>query len=312
MTDNNSSNPDFLDLLKELEATGMFKGAGQDVLFNKLKACCERQELEKNLLLNQFDNQSREMRRLQASMGQLDKIKKEFVSVCAHDLKSPTNNIISFVDILNRDWQSMSKKEIDSILERIQRAGNQMMSLIANLLDMSHIESGKQQFEPRPMLLSQLCQEALAGGAAKFANKEIHTELHVQRGELRVSIDSQKGSQIINNLLGNALKFTPRGGQVGIYIVPNGRSMVMEIRDSGQGIPEEEQQKLFKQFSKTSTRATEGEAGSGLGLSIVHQLVDMHHGGVTVSSQKGRGSSFFVSLPCAEAPALLKLFSGRK
>lgn len=277
-----------------------------------LHSLVEQLEKERDQAKSELEKSNNELRETKSSLKKLNTLKGEFVSICAHDLKSPTTSILSFLEILKTDWQKMSENEVESIFNRINRAGNHMMSLINDLLDMSRIESGKIQFEPKSLLLSTLCQEALTNSAGKFQEKEIQTGLTVHKGEVNVNVDPQKGLQIINNLLGNALKFTPRGGNVQIIISPDERNMVMEIKDSGQGIPDAEQSKLFKQFSKTSTRATEGEKGSGLGLSIVHQLVELHHGKVGVKSKEGKGTSFFVSLPVSEAPVLQKLFSGKK
>lgn len=259
-----------------------------------------------------LEEKSRELRQARTSLAQFDDLRNEFLSICAHDLKSPTGTILSFIEILSSEWQKLPPREVENILVRISRAGHHMMGLITDLLDMVHIESGKMQIHPKPMMLSELCRETLATMSVRFEQKEIKTILNSETGELRINMDPQKGTQIITNLLSNAIKFTPRGGEVHVTIAPENKKMKLEIRDTGQGIPEEELDKLFKQFSRTSTKATEGEAGSGLGLSIVQQLVDLHQGKIEVKSKKGVGTSFLLTFPVAENPVLMKLFSGKK
>ncbi len=246
------------------------------------------------------------------ALSELNKLQSEFVSICAHDLRSPTNSILSFIEILLDDGEHMPARERAAILERMARAGRHMLDLISDLLDMVQIESGKYRLQPEPLLLSQLGHESLIALKGSFDNKEIKASLTVGTGELKVKLDHQKGLQILNNLLSNALKFTPRGGSVEILIENRGRMVELEVRDSGPGIPEAELPKMFEKFTKLSTQATEGEKSTGLGLTIVKQLLDLHKGEIRVKSKVGAGTSFFVLLPIAESPELLKLFSGKR
>lgn len=267
---------------------------------------------EKSEIEMRLEDNSRQLRHSQQALQEFDKIKNEFVSTCAHDLKSPTNSILSFIDILNSDGERLSVKERINILNRMDRAGRHMLDLINDLLDMVQIESGKFKINPEPTLMSQLCKEALSNAKGSLNSKEITSELKIEKGELRVKLDPQKAMQIINNLLSNAMKFTPRKGKINILIYKKNKMISMEIKDSGQGIAEEELNRIFEKFQKTSTQATEGEKGSGLGLTIVKQLTDLHNGKIEVKSKVGDGTSFIVSFPVAENPVLLKIFSGKK
>ena len=259
-----------------------------------------------------LDQTSRELAKLSGVLKDSEKKRNEMLSICAHDLKSPTSSILSFLDILRSPQHRIPPQEVEKVYERMERAGRHMWSLVNDLLDTHQIESGTVKLERQTILLSQLVREVVDHTQAKADAKEIRLSVEVLPAELKVSLDPQKGLQIVNNLLSNALKFTPRGGRIDFKIKTESNKTTMEIKDSGQGIPPDELKEIFKKFKQTSTRSTEGEKGSGLGLSIVQQLVTLHGGVVSVRSKVGQGTSFDVVFPIAESPVLLKLFSGKK
>jgi len=255
---------------------------------------------------------NRELRQAQQTLKKMEDIRSEFVAICAHDLRSPLSGIMSFLEILKLDGDKLAPREIKDIYQRMERSGEHMLDLINDLLDLGNMESGKIHLCPEPIYLSHICKEALEHAKARMENKDIHSKLNVQSGELRVKLDPQKALQIVNNLLSNAIKFTPRSGSIELNIAIKDRQMQLEVKDSGQGIKPEELDQIFERFQKTSTQATEGEKGSGLGLSIVHQLVDLQHGKIQVKSTVGKGTSFILSFGIAESTKLLELFGGKK
>jgi signal transduction histidine kinase len=236
----------------------------------------------------------------------------EMLSVCAHDLKSPLSSIMSFIDILRSEGRRMSRDELTGVHDRIERAGHHMWELINDLLDASQLESGEIKLTKEMVLISQLCRDVLQHVNAKAEAKGIKLQLKVPPGELKISLDPKKGMQILDNLLSNALKFTPRGGQITVRVMTESNKTLLIVEDTGQGIAAEELELLFKRFRQTSTKSTDGERGTGLGLSIVNQLVALHSGQITVDSKVGQGSRFQLSFPVAESSALMKLFCGQK
>jgi signal transduction histidine kinase len=269
--------------------------------------------LEADLRFSQdrLDQLSQELVETKKIMKDWEKRKNEMLSVCAHDLKSPTSTILSFIDILRSEGRQLPAKDVEKIHERIERAGQHMWSLVNNLLDTTQLDAGKMTIAKEPTLLSHLCREALDHAKAKAEAKEIKLEMKVLPSELKVSMDQEKGMQIINNLISNALKFTPRGGSIELQVASQSNKTALTVKDSGQGIPKDELKVIFDKFQQTSTRSTEGERGTGLGLSIVHQLVELHAGKISVTSELGKGTSFILSFPVAESSKLLKLFSGK-
>lgn len=258
-----------------------------------------------------LDQTSRELAKLSGELKGSEKKRNEMLSICAHDLKSPTSSILSFLDILRSPKHRLPALEVEKVYDRMDRAGRHMWSLVNDLLDTSQIESGTVKLDRQAVLMSQLVREVVDHTQAKADAKEIQLNIEVLPAELKVSLDPQKGLQIINNLVSNALKFTPRGGRIDFKIKTKDHKTTLEVIDSGQGIPPGELQQIFEKFKQTSTRSTEGEKGSGLGLSIVQQLVTLHSGEVSVRSNVGQGTTFELAFPIAESTILLKLFSGK-
>ncbi len=286
--------------------------SGQQNLSSKLKPIFEGLEHEIERKEDHILKLHRELRQVKKSLEGMDEIRNEFISICAHDLRSPLSGIISFLEILRVDGKQLPQREIDDIHKRMERSSSHMLSLINDLLDLGNMNSGKFNITPEPIFLSHICKEGLEHSKARMESKEIQSKITIGNGELRVKLDPQKSLQILNNLISNAIKFTPRGGIIELNIQTSDRLMTLEVKDSGQGIPPEEVEKIFEKFQKTSTQATEGEKGSGLGLSIVYQLVELQQGKIEVKSKVGQGTSFFISFPVAESTKLLDLFSGKK
>ena len=172
------------------------------------------------------------------------------LSICAHDLKSPTGSILSFLDLLRTPEHRLPGHEIEKVYDRMERAGRHMLSLVNDLLDTNQIESGSFKLSRETLLLSQLVREVVDHNEAKANAKEIRLNIEVLPAELKVSLDPQKGLQIINNLLSNALKFTPRGGCIDLKIKTQANKTFMEVTDSGQGIPPEELEQILESSNK--------------------------------------------------------------
>jgi signal transduction histidine kinase len=275
------------------------------------KHFCELKE-ELRLCQERLDSTSRELLKSKKQLNDWEKEKNEMLSVCAHDLKSPMSSVLSFLEILRTGSQRLSPSELLNIYDRMDRGGRHMLALVNDLLDSTRLATGKISLQKEPMLLSHLCKEVVEDSMAKAQAKEIKLQLQVGSGELKVNLDHQKGLQVVNNLVSNALKFTPKGGNVFLKIQTKEHRSILDVMDSGQGIPAEELSDIFQKFQQTSTKATDGEKGSGLGLSIVRQLVEIHDGKISVQSKVGQGTHFIVDFPVIESSLLLKLFGGKK
>lgn len=233
--------------------------------------------------------------------------KSEFLSRMSHELRTPLNSVLGFGQVLQRrDLQPEHRRAVDHIL----KAGRHLLGLIDEVLDISRIESNRQQFSMEPVHLLELLEESL----------ELIRPVALQRSvvipsgappaaDVHVYADRQRLMQVMLNLLSNAVKYNLRGGQVMLEIERRGDGHVaVGVRDTGAGIPEERMAELFVPFSRLGAEEREVE-GTGLGLALSHRLVEAMGGELTAESSVGTGSVFRVELPLAEAP--LTVLRGR-
>jgi hypothetical protein len=197
--------------------------------------------------------------------------------------------------------QMLVEMELDdgtkrSFLESIYRVSNQMLTLVNDLLDVSVIESGKFDLRLTEENLSKLAKERteLVAGSAEKKQIKLTTDLQEVSNSL---FDPDRMRQVIDNLLTNAIKFSPAGTTVDVACRQTKQTLEISVADQGPGIPSEDIDKLFGTFQKLSVQPTAGEKSTGLGLSIVKQIVNAHGGKITVDSKVGKGSVFTVRIP---------------
>ncbi len=223
----------------------------------------------------------------------LDEMKNEFVSQVAHDLKAPLGVIYGYGWLLNEvpKLNPEEKEYVVQIINSVER----MRSLIENILDIGRIEMGiSAEFEVTeiPPVIRSVMEQNRPIASQKEVNltSEIHGELPLVFGaDMRLEL-------ALNNLVGNALKFTPSGGLVTIEAESKGDKVIVHVKDTGPGIPKEQQNKLFEKFTKLKAGGKNAE-GHGLGLAIVKSIIEAHEGEVWVESEVGKGSTFSFSLP---------------
>lgn len=227
-------------------------------------------------------------------LKQLDQLKNEFVAHVAHDLKSPLSVIYSYAELLQQ-FNGLDKEGQD-FLREIHTAVSRMRSLIGNVLDINRIEMGiEAELGPTDIAEVLKCSAGTLQGLAR--DKGISLSLDVGNGLPLVKGASVRLGQVLLNLVGNAVKFTPAGGSVSVSGSHEGERVIIKVADSGPGIPEELMPKLFQKFSKLNQQETRKEEGHGLGLAIVKSIVDAHKGDLWVESMPGAGSTFAFSLP---------------
>jgi signal transduction histidine kinase len=172
-----------------------------------------------------------------------------------------------------------------------------MVKLVNDLLDVAQIESGKLQLDLQPLDVLKLVEHTVALNRVLAEKKPIHIALEHDGEFPPMRLDAAKIEQVLNNLISNAVKFSPSGELVRLKLVGTREGLMLTVQDHGAGIPANELEKLFKPFSRTSVVSTAGERTTGLGLVIVRRIVEGHLGKIWVESQVGVGSTFFVSLP---------------
>lgn len=248
-------------------------------------------------LNNELTNTQRELAKKNQELAFLNNEKNRFLGMAAHDLRTPLDVISGYSELLRDDSPSISPDERGAMLDSIGESVNYMLNLVNELLDYTKIESGTIRLNLQHASIGEVLKRALELVNPLALRKQIEIEIEMADALPEISIDVHRFSQVIVNLMTNAIKFSPPGSLVKIRVVQGDNIMRLEVIDSGQGIPAEELGGLFSPFSQTSVKPTGGEKSIGLGLLIVKRIVTAHHGQVSVKSQEGHGSTFAVELP---------------
>ena len=234
--------------------------------------------------------------------------KREFLFNMSHDIRTPMNAIIGFTALAQTHIDD--RGQVEDYLKKISVSSQHLLSLINDVLDMSRIESGKVTLEAKPVHLPELVHELRDIIQAVVSKKDLSLTLDTVGVENEdVIADPLRLEQILINVLANAVKFTPDGGQISLWIVqkdtaPAGYAdFEFHIKDNGIGMSEEFQKHIFEQFARERTSTVSKIQGTGLGMAITKSLVDMMGGRITVKSEQGKGSEFTISLrfPIGEA-----------
>ena len=252
--------------------------------------------------------------------------KREFLFNMSHDIRTPMNAIIGFTALAQTHIDD--RGQVEDYLKKISVSSQHLLSLINDVLDMSRIESGKVTLEAKPVHLPELVHELRDIVQAVVSEKDLSLTLDTVGVENEdVIADPLRLEQILINVLANAVKFTPDGGQIGLWIVqkdtapPGYADFEFHIKDNGIGMSEEFQKHIFEQFARERTSTVSKIQGTGLGMAITKSLVDMMGGRITVKSGQGKGSEFTISLrfPIGEAKtgqtppaAKASAFTGKK
>ena len=247
-----------------------------------------------------------EKKRYEQRLKELDKMKSAFVSNVSHELRTPLTAIKASADnMLDRLIGDLNGKQV-GYLTRIKSNSDRLARLINDLLDLSTIEAGKIDLRPTKLPLVTLVKEAAESLRPVAAEKVINLTVMSADPGVIAWADRDKVIQVLMNLIGNALKFTPTRGEVTIAVAKNSAAwMQISVTDTGPGIPAEEVNKVFGRFYQIGQAGTQKTQGTGLGLAISKALVEMHGGKIWVESAAGKGSTFFFTLP-AEQPFQLE------
>jgi PAS domain S-box-containing protein len=225
-----------------------------------------------------------------------NRFKDQFLSTMSHELRTPLNAVLGFSDLLADDRYGPLTERQRRYLNHIHAAGKHLLRLINDILDLSKIEAGRLQLAVENVRLDPTFSEVL-DTLHPLASQKSHQIVKHPAPDISVRADGTRLRQILMNLLGNAIKFTPEGGKIELRARGEGESVRIEVRDSGPGIPPEEQKRIFEAFYRLS-RSDKAE-GTGLGLAITQRLVELHGGHLGLESGPGSGSCFYFNLPIA-------------
>jgi signal transduction histidine kinase len=231
-------------------------------------------------------------------LRKLDEARNQFLAIVSHELRTPLTSIVSFSELIRGEAEGLTPEGV-RFLDIIERNADRLHRLVGDLLMLDRLEAGALPLDLAPVSIADLVAEAVRSASAGAAKQSIAIDVATGTGPT-VTGDHRRLMQVLDNLIANAVKFSHRNRRVDVKAAHDGSRWRIDVTDSGIGIPPEEAGQLFNRFVRASNARTAGLPGTGLGLSVVKVLVEMHGGHVEVDSTLGRGSTFSVYLP---APA---------
>lgn len=233
------------------------------------------------------------------------KLKDEFLATMSHELRTPLNAILGMSEALQEEiFGPLNERQLRSI-STIERSGQHLLELINDILDVSKIAAGKLELKIETVSIAQLCNSSLTFIKQQILAKEIRLDTYLPTDLDKIAIDERRMRQVLINLLDNAVKFTPAGGRITLEVTSQLRQATTDssfwlhfaVTDTGIGIAASDRAKIFQPFIQIDSSLNRKYEGTGLGLTLVKQIVELHGGSISVQSELGQGSCFTVSLP---------------
>jgi signal transduction histidine kinase len=233
-----------------------------------------------------------------------ERVKDEFIQLASHELRTPLTSILGYLEAVRDGEVGRVSPEQDRFLGVIERNAQRLLRLVGDLLLVSRVDAGRLGLEMEELDLGDLALECAQASQPRADAGQI--ALTVEAEPLLMHGDRTRLSEVVDNLLSNALKFTPPGGAVGVRVFASDEEAVLEVRDTGMGISDADQERLFERFFRAEAAMAAAIPGTGLGLCISKMLVEAHGGRIGVESDSDGGAVFRVSLPLARVPALTR------
>ncbi|MBN1486048.1 MAG: GAF domain-containing protein, partial [Anaerolineae bacterium] len=254
---------------------------------------------ERSLLAQRVVERTTDLSRANAELARAARLKDEFLASMSHELRTPLNAILSISEMLQEEIQGPITERQARSLSRIEESGRHLLALINDILDLSKIGAGKMELQITPVTVEDLCQASLRMIKQLAYKKRLKVVSTLDNTVTRLQADERRLKQILVNLLNNAVKFTSEGGSIGLEVTGDAEQEVVHftVWDTGIGISLDDMQQLFQPFVQLDSSLSRQYMGTGLGLSLVSRMVELHGGSVSVMSEVGKGSRFTISLP---------------
>ncbi|GAK49903.1 two-component hybrid sensor and regulator [Candidatus Moduliflexus flocculans] len=277
-----------------------YDGLVQDITERKESELALQQERES--LTRRVEERTAELQQANAELARAARMKDEFLATMSHEFRTPLHTILGMTEALQEEiFGALTQKQRDA-LNSIDESGRHLLAIIRDILDLAKIGAGKLELLISPVNIENVCQASLRFIKQEASKKRIAISFDFQAAMPTLDADERRLKQIFVNLLSNAVKFTPEGGQVGLDVRSEHDHQVhFTVWDTGIGISPEDIQRLFQPFVQLDGTFTRRHPGTGLGLSLVSRMVEMHGGHISVTSTVGKGSRFTVSLPVHNA-----------
>lgn len=251
---------------------------------------------------SEFGQLSQSFTEMTRQLSELDKLKAEFVSVASHELKTPINVMIGYLQLIEEGVYGPVDARQADVHRTLVAQANTLARLVRQLLDISRFEAGGGRLEPRVVELDDMLSELERSFHVLAVQREI--EFRVVRDEGlpdEVYWDVDRINEVVGNLLSNAFKFTPHGGTVSLVLEPDEGAVIMRVTDTGAGIPPAQLPRIFEKFYQADNQRAARAGGTGLGLAIAKQIVEAHGGVISCESTVGVGTTFMIRLPARAA-----------
>ncbi|MHB1390682.1 MAG: response regulator [Thermoleophilia bacterium] len=261
-----------------------------------------------NKMAERVEQHTHELEMANRELERANRMKSEFLANMSHELRTPLNVIIGFSEVL-RDTPTLDLGDDDrrEFCDNIISSGYHLLELINDVLDLAKVEAGQMHLLPEEFLVGPVLKDVITTMQPLAAKKDITMTLQASEHVTSIYADINKFKQILYNLIGNSIKFTPPGGSVGVNVTLMGYVARFAVTDTGIGIATSDQRRIFTEFQQVDGSASRQFEGTGLGLALTRKFVDMQDGEIWVESEVGLGSTFYFTLP---APADRSLKSG--
>jgi len=265
----------------------------------------EHLQTQQQILQQRLQDHTNALQDTLMSAQMAEQTKHDFLATMGHELRTPLTYIIGMSATLLRWPHGQLSEQQRGYVEKIQASGRQLLGLINDILALSQLEAGQASLKLSKFGVTQLAQQALGlfQEEAEAKGVELSLRLRLKVAEDDFTADRRRVERILCNLLSNAIKFTPPGGQATLTIWAEASHLVLEVEDTGIGIPKHQQTDLFKPFQQLEPSHCRQHGGAGLGLALTKRLVELHRGWIEVQSMEGMGSVFTVRLPSQLRPA---------
>ncbi len=231
-------------------------------------------------------------------LQKLDQLKSDFIASVSHDIRTPLNSVQESVSLILDGVVNPADEQGKKVLGIAKRNIVRLAEMINDLLDFSKLEAGKMRLHVAPADIQVLIDEVLGNLKALSDKKELQMVFDPADNFPRIDCDGDRMVQVLTNLIGNAIKFTPEKGKITVTVAEEGTDQItVTVADTGPGIPKEDLVRIFEKFEQSSEPASTAIKGTGLGLAICKELVKLHHGQVWAESDPGQGSRFIVRIP---------------
>lgn len=296
---------DMLDNLKEEQLISMVKGA-PDKEDKEIEVMSQRDETRKVLRASSavIENENGQTIGMVSVLSditkqkELDQMKSNFVASVSHELRTPLVAIDKSLGLILSGTTGAVSEQQAQFLEIAERNLKRLSRLINDLLDLSKLEAGKMEMRIQPVSIDHVIRESVESLKSWADTKAIELKAEIQPGLPQVSIDTDRVTQVLNNLIGNAIKFTPTNGTIKVEASSNaGRMIEISVSDNGVGIAKDALPKVFDKFYQAGERVPTDITGTGIGLSIAKEIVELHGGKIWAESEEGVGTRFIFTLP---------------